>query len=772
MTTNEVREEIQQVYEFPSKGTITHLKVKKIHEDIVSLIEQMQSGQTAPSGTWITVTTEAQRDAITTMVNGDYCAVTSIRQVYEYVAASTQWVWRFNLDEIPASSFSHRIEKATTGTPVEVMFNSNGTDERGYTQFSFTISNNTGNQLSFNKLELFVPQGTEQASITEFIILKAGEALVELQGLTFASQQVEILIPFSPITLANGEGITVIVRSSINETLVLVGQETISGAPPFQITSFLPLYRLWNTPISGVNYVEVKQAGTEISGQLKLAGYTNNPDEFLKLQADGTVISAEAVAPNHNQTGNIQGGTTNEYYHLSENKFTGFGLPTRYGFVDNAETLLSFDNATHTFTLTKTGLFFQYFRSDIYSKINANKTVVLTNADGTYFIYFDANDGTLIQSTTTWSIVGTKVFVAVIIRRLTKNPTYLMLEERHKVDIPRDLHYVLHNRGSEILGGATMTYTIEAGTPSNASNCFGFSDNTILSDDGLISTIPAFAKPNGLTPTYLVMYRSAVGTFTWDGEQNVPFKLGTYIQYDNAGTLADVSNGDSLNIWVLATNIKNVNGWIVCIGQAKYSNVNNAYAATFDSNFDKTGLPFAEFVAAWQLTYTASASYSTTGKCKLVRAARIRSNSGSVPTVSTTAAAISTGTPAFDGLLAGATNVEAALQILDTKPTIVTEISDRFKPATGTFELGFVKTIANQTATLKSITAYCIGGTSVTIQLKIAGVLIGSPLTVTTSTTTATLNDIITNLQPLYCVISAVSGIVTKLVYSIEIHKI
>lgn len=299
-----------------------------------------------------------------------------------------------------------------------------------------------------------------------------------------------------------------------------------------------------------------------------------------------------------------------------------FGLLMNYA--GTQETTYAFDG-TNTYTLTPTGASWSYWRNGTKYTITGAKTVTLTATPpatkGTYFIYIDGTDGTLIASTSSWTLADTKVPVAIINWDNALTPKYHIQDERHTCAIDRRFHFEHHfTDGTET---RTMTalsgYSIAPAVPVDTDNTMALSEAIIIDED-LSHTLAALADQNGTDKNYYVWYRNGAGIWNWISSE-VPFlyTAAGYIQYDNAGTMTEGAGNKYYNTYLLLTTLDGVSRFAFIHGQAPFNTLALAQAESFTS-LTKTGLGLAEYVAAYQLTWETSAAYSTKGKCRLAAA--------------------------------------------------------------------------------------------------------------------------------------------------------
>jgi len=295
----------------------------------------------------------------------------------------------------------------------------------------------------------------------------------------------------------------------------------------------------------------------------------------------------------------------------------------RYGFVDNTQTSISFDDTTYTFTLTDTGSGWVYMRNGVTCSITGNKTTTLTGTPptkDTYYIYIDSTTGALENSTSVWTLDDTKVPVAIIIWDNSLTPKYHLADERHTCTIDRRMHKYLHNAiGTRFISGGDLAgVSVQPVGPVDTDNTFSVAQ-TIIADEDLFTTLAALTDGDGTTPTYEVFYRINATERNWVLSE-VPLKYtpAGYIEYDNAGTMTEGTSSKYYNYYLLYTNLLGAGRYALIPGRSEFSTSAAAYAEN-PLLFDWTGFPIMEAVIAYQITFETSAAYGTKGKCRVNR---------------------------------------------------------------------------------------------------------------------------------------------------------
>lgn len=289
----------------------------------------------------------------------------------------------------------------------------------------------------------------------------------------------------------------------------------------------------------------------------------------------------------------------------------------RFGFAITTETTLAFDG-TNTFTLAPTGSTWTYYRFGKKLTITGSKTSVLAGSPvtaGTYFIYIDANNGTLTNSTTAWTLEDGKVPVAIVSFNNALSPKYHMMDERHTVGIDRTLHEYLHKSvGTKVETMPTVSgYTLNTNT--NTALTYAATAG-LIDDEDIPHTITALADGSGSANAYNVSYLSS-GSWVW-ARSFVPFKYTTtgFIEYNNAGTMTATTTGHYINYYLLMTSCLDSTMWTVIPGQGNFTTANQALQESINT-FDLSGIYFAEGSSCYKITYLSATGNTTLGKVQM-----------------------------------------------------------------------------------------------------------------------------------------------------------
>lgn len=357
--------------------------------------------------------------------------------------------------------------------------------------------------------------------------------------------------------------------------------------------------------IEGLSYTEARSAlnvadGADVTG-------SNAPQAHKTSHTDGSDDIRDA-------TNALKGLATAAQITALEANTQSLVDTQVHGFVDNTETTISF--STYTFTLTDAGAGWSYYRDGVKYTISGDKTTTLAGTPpttDTYYIYIDATDGTLTNSTTAWNLTDSKVPVAVVHFNDSLTPKYVMLDERHTSAMNKNQHHYEHDTYGTRLGssGAISGYTL--GSDVDINKQFDIAETKIWDED-LQTTL---ASITGGTDNYHIAYRTGASTWAWK-QSAFPFDYtgSGYINYDNAGTMTEGANNKYYTTYLIATNQIGLARFTIIHGQSEFSNLTTAKAEQF-SDLTLTGLDIAEGVAIWKFIWDTSSSYSSTGKCEL-----------------------------------------------------------------------------------------------------------------------------------------------------------
>lgn len=281
---------------------------------------------------------------------------------------------------------------------------------------------------------------------------------------------------------------------------------------------------------------------------------------------------------------------------------------TPRGFVSNTDSNISFTNSTRVFSISPVSTQYVVYStlSQRYIKTTA-ETVTITNATGSYYIYFDSSG--ILQVTTSKSVFYDNVQVAYVYYNATSGIGFLG-DERHKaaMDSPtltnlQATNGMLYGGGLDISGYILDNATIQGIT-------FALTSGTVIAED-LTFTIPAQSQP-----TYVpVVYRSGSdGNWNLDTATDHPFKMsGNYIaynRYDGSQWLQTaMSEKYFVSYWLVATNSPQY-PLIMVQGQRASSTLAEAKLDRLDTLALGNYPPFSQTKVLYRFIYQSSSTFN------------------------------------------------------------------------------------------------------------------------------------------------------------------
>jgi len=292
------------------------------------------------------------------------------------------------------------------------------------------------------------------------------------------------------------------------------------------------------------------------------------------------------------------------------------------GHSNRSESVMSFDNATRTFTIAPIGESFRVWVRGKRFIINSPRQVQVPDVTDLYYIYFDEN-GDLLYKTQFFTF-DSEALTSYVYWDADDNKCSYFAEERHGIVLDWQTHEYLHRtRGASIANGFDISnYTI-GGTGTLESDVqFDISNGTFFDEDVkndiTHSPTPAADSFQQILqgPAELpVLYRLG-DVWKFDTATEIPVKPGPNHTYYNqitagAGALVEAAAGRHLNYYVAATN--NLKAPVVSLmGQHQYTNIASAEAESF-SDLVLQDFPSKEFRFLYKLilrtsNYTNSAN--------------------------------------------------------------------------------------------------------------------------------------------------------------------
>lgn len=359
------------------------------------------------------------------------------------------------------------------------------------------------------------------------------------------------------------------------------------------------------------------------------------PREGMIVQADGTdwdpgsgagvyqytggawVFRSPAPVTNHSLLTGLQGGTTGEYFHLTESEYLNLGSKTPMTGIESSPagtytSTLTYNETTRTVTISPTGSTFNvYVNGQVFTKTAQSLAHAATGA--AHFFYFDSS-GNLVTSTSPWDLL-LHAPVAFVFQDAT-NGRRICFEERHHAgrDIwwHRNQHFAEGTKAPSGFTASDITgYTLATGT--DAACTFALASGVLADEDIEVTTE---AVPDG-GPYVILSRQGAAGDWQMTRANTVPFnRSGTTLQFNEftggVWQWTSVTNNDFVNMYVFgATALPQasvtpspgaVQQIVMIPGQAKFTSLAAADVET-TSSLNWGTLPFQELVALFKLTY-------------------------------------------------------------------------------------------------------------------------------------------------------------------------
>jgi len=271
----------------------------------------------------------------------------------------------------------------------------------------------------------------------------------------------------------------------------------------------------------------------------------------------------------------------------------------------------------YTFELSDTGEGWSYYRDGKRYNISGNKIVTLPGnppSAGNYYITIQDTIGNLTVATQVWNLFDYNVIpVAIISFNAALTPVAWLANERHTINIDRYDHYYNHSTSGTLPKtiGSINNYTI--GTATDVSITPSIAPSVILDED-IVIDIPELADTNGLSNSYVISYRDG-STWLWKSSP-VPFSFasGSFIQWDNNGTLTTGKDRKFYTSYLVLTNTDV--GHVFISGQSEFDSLGDAQAEN-PAMFNWNGFNITEFVVAYKFIWETRSDYNSTGKVVL-----------------------------------------------------------------------------------------------------------------------------------------------------------
>lgn len=265
---------------------------------------------------------------------------------------------------------------------------------------------------------------------------------------------------------------------------------------------------------------------------------------------------------------------------------------------------LSFVDVTRTFTVAKTSANVPYWLSNVKHELDADKTVVIDDVEGLWFIYINPSN-VLVASQTAWDLrADDAVPVSVVNWDATNKEAVAVAYELHSWRMSGVDHFDSHF-------GLGTVHISGGGLSDSGSDTLNITPYTIADEDIIVTIVdddtPTAYFEQPLTPlqSYKYYRDGANGDLRRADDSTIPFLVvGNKVQLNpftgGVWTLTDMTInkfGAYWNIWT--TDISNPVKMF--LGQEESDSLNNAIEDNTLSSLDLGSIPFEEIKVAYRI---------------------------------------------------------------------------------------------------------------------------------------------------------------------------
>lgn len=306
---------------------------------------------------------------------------------------------------------------------------------------------------------------------------------------------------------------------------------------------------------------------------------------------------------------------------------TGFALPqdTINNLTDYVN--LSFDKTSLIFSISPTGVSYQFYSDGILFTKTAVETITISDLDGFHYFYFD-NTGTLRTSQSNPFFYDGNVAISYLYWNVSEQKEVIFGNEMHGSVMDWATHLCQHESiGTRYINGLLLGDYILNGNGSINSHAQLSVTNGQIDDEDIRFFIKHSATPTKFGEQFLtsiaqipVMYRSGTN-WNIDTATNWPVKQGTARIAYNLNTAGDWStpdvtrDGQFVSMWIFASSIKEP--VFAIMGQRQDDTLEAAITNNTFSSLDLTNMPFFEFKILWRLIFKTDSTYLNVPKATL-----------------------------------------------------------------------------------------------------------------------------------------------------------
>lgn len=394
-----------------------------------------------------------------------------------------------------------------------------------------------------------------------------------------------------------------------------VARSSVLGATDGQVLTYNESIKKWTAqdPASGSNGsgYTLPTASTTVKGGIKIDGTTitiNNQVISANIPAQ---VQSDWSQSNSSAVDYIKNKPTIPDITPFEDVLAVTGEPM--GHEDKAQSVISFDAATRTFTIAPVGAYFEVWVKGTKHTFTTAQSVTLPNTTAEYYVYFD--DAGL-GAQTTFFVWDQQAPTALIYFNAATGLAPYFADERHGTTLDWQTHEYLHRtRGAVIASGFSIgNYTVGGAVQADISNGTFFDED--LQIDIVHSNTPALDtwQQDLQGPAQIPMFYLSGTGWVRDNPTGYLNKQGTSRPRYNllsGGTwsVADIDNNKYGATFIVATN--NLTYPIIGImSQSSHASQGDAEALEF-SDLILTGFPVAEFRLLYKIVFKAASTHGT-----------------------------------------------------------------------------------------------------------------------------------------------------------------
>ena len=317
------------------------------------------------------------------------------------------------------------------------------------------------------------------------------------------------------------------------------------------------------------------------------------------------------------------------------------------GFVNRTDSLISFNDATRTFTIQPaiSGGSYLIYAEGVKVVKSSIETVVIGSGTALNYIHFDTIPPYALHTKTTGFNFDTDIPIAFIHWNSDINQSTFFGEERHGIRMDSVTHKWIHNTfGMQYISGLSIGgYTLLGNGSLNSHAQIDISDGILyqediiinITDDNGANSSNQFVQP--LSPiAYIPTYYHSGSTGQWvrDVATSFPLKYNaTRAQYNlysgGTWTTPNVTNNRYFAMWIVATNDMN-DPILAILGQREDSSLTAAENNNNWGDINLTNIPTQELRPLYRLIFVTNDTFTNTPKSSLQSILDIRKSIQSI----------------------------------------------------------------------------------------------------------------------------------------------